>query len=48
VDTQANAARLAAAKHLLDRDLRRPLFIESVRHAASSAARRPAIRRVGR
>jgi exopolyphosphatase/guanosine-5'-triphosphate,3'-diphosphate pyrophosphatase len=48
VDTQANAVRLAAAKHLLDRDLRRPLFIESVRHGASSAARRPAIRRVGR
>jgi exopolyphosphatase / guanosine-5'-triphosphate,3'-diphosphate pyrophosphatase len=40
VDTQANAPRLAAAKHLLDRDLRRPLFIESVRHTASSAARR--------
>ena len=48
VDTQANATRLASAKHLLDRDLRLPLFIESVKHTASSAARRSAIRRVGR
>jgi CHAD domain-containing protein len=44
VDTQ----RLAAAKHLLDRDLRRPLFIESIRHPGSSATRRSAIRRPGR
>ena len=47
VDTQANAARLAAAKHLLDRDLRRPLIIESARPTASAAARRSPLRRVG-
>lgn len=48
VETQANATRLAAAKHLLDRDLRQPLFIEPVRHTTSSADRRSAIRRVRR
>ena len=48
MDTRANAARLTAAKHLLDRDLGRPLFIESARPTASSAARRSAVRRVRR
>jgi hypothetical protein len=48
VDTQANAARLAGAKHLLDLELKRPLFIESIRHPGSSATRRSAIRRPGR
>jgi hypothetical protein len=47
-DTQANVAHLTAAKHLLDRDLQRPLIIESARSAASSAARRSPVRRVGR
>jgi CHAD domain-containing protein len=35
-DTEENAARLAAAKHLLERSLRRPLLIETI-EAASSA-----------
>jgi hypothetical protein len=42
VDTRANAARVAAAKHLLDRYLRRPLLIEPVRRRALVRARRPA------
>ena len=47
VDTDANAARITAAKHLLDRDLRRPLIIESAKPTASAARRSP-VRRVGR
>jgi hypothetical protein len=44
VDTQANTARLAGAKHLLDLELRRPLFIESVRHPASAGPDAPRYR----
>jgi exopolyphosphatase/guanosine-5'-triphosphate,3'-diphosphate pyrophosphatase len=42
VDTRANAARVAAAKHLLDRHLRRPLLIEPVKRRAHVRARRSA------
>jgi exopolyphosphatase/pppGpp-phosphohydrolase len=37
-DTQANAVRLAAAKHLLERSLRRPLLIESAKAVTASRA----------
>ena len=40
-DTKENAARLAAAKHLLERYLRRPLLIESAKVMTSIHALRP-------
>jgi hypothetical protein len=39
-DTEENAARLAAAKHLLEQSLRRPLLIEPVEAVSSACALR--------
>jgi hypothetical protein len=48
VDTREHAARLAAAKHLLEGYLRRRLLIESIGDVASQAATRSVARRVKR
>jgi exopolyphosphatase/guanosine-5'-triphosphate,3'-diphosphate pyrophosphatase len=46
IDTREHAARLAAAKHLLEIYLRRPLLIESTEDVASPPAKPSAARRV--
>jgi hypothetical protein len=46
-DTEENAARLAAAKHLLERYLRRPLLLESAKTMTPIHALRLAHRAVG-
>ena len=46
IDTRAHAARLAAAKHLLETHLRRRLLIESTEDVASQPATRSVARRI--